>query len=476
MTFFFGDFCPEQRICHQFKQLPGHYDKKNKLISKFRKYFKKTFNKNMNQLDDCFYVCFENHENMILQNSKEDTDLFLELCSSPKSKKEIEKEIAKADLDVSQMDKECLKRIKEDIFVNEIRYDHNSGSKFIKKVLIYLVLAMDNFLNFLEIQLLLQHNLLLQRSEYEINEKVSKNNKRIMKNKINLKRNGNKITDNMSMFFEMDTDLANCSIEDLIKKIKITDLAAYLQVSQIYFFKNHPNYKPNQNSKIQNTREILVNPQLLTERFHNKSQLPNNLKITVSKFEIDEVLLALRKRPDESLKHAFKSIRSRMFTKDSLLGKRSRPNLMSFEDPNSIWLEQKDISTSNPPDINKKNINKAKQHEQFLNLAKKYVSENFLIDDILKKIENKYEVFFDPQNNENNENNTNFSFFFYLRKLMTKEKKFCQNIQNILNSLCHVLNIDEKLIITNPTSANSKKKNTNTSKGFKRVKISRTQS
>lgn len=404
----------------------------------------------------------------------------------------------------------------------------------------------DLFLNFLELKVRENQKTWVRRTSFQIDPKISGLNKNIMKEKFKIAKEKygatKKTRRNLDLFYVIDPELANCTIKQLLDKIKIEHLVEFIQFTQIYFckkysdsknedydsdedlyksiFKNNKPHKLNKkgpNSPIQ--RKILINPQIFQKEFENPPDLTQNIQITVSKFEIEEILLAKAKRFDECYKQAFRAIKTAL-QKPKIGGKLKKRSLEQFLNPNtdwenSIWINKKknnnsakkndtnqkknrgtrtkkkkrrrsksrspvkksdniDISnqktvkkktkapSSTENNISKKNILKAKKHTRIMKMANEYICKKFLVEGVKSKIMNKHEEFFFPKNKGD------FDYKFFLRKLLTNDKKFSPNCQMILNSLWLFLDINEssadqnsesgELMVPSPSSLKRLKK------------------
>lgn len=325
------------------------------------------------------------------------------------------------------------------VFIDEV--------SIIKKAIIYLIMVLDN----LKLFLMLKSKQVFKYESY-INKKISQKNKGIIKNALE--------NDTKDYSFGMDKGLYKKSIFELIDLITIDDLMLYLRVTQINILdkkiikekKRIPvkngtrsttiliKYSKTNNdcrsdSNKQKNLEFNLDPvDRTTEQIDTENDQKNWVEIKISEFELNDILLAKRKRTDEKLKHSFKSIRRKIIPFFFKKKDRTRSNRIfkrNFENEKNKFFTYFFKSNKRLREmyknerVTKKLVTSVKKCKKLLDFVKEYNMSEFLKNEIDMNILKKQEDFISDKMNLKD----------FLNLLMTKQKKTGWNIQNILNSL-----------------------------------------
>ena len=373
--------------------------------------------------------------------------------------------------------------------VNQEQYHESDIPSFIKKVLIYLTMVIDNVKNFVKIK---TRGDLVYRTT--IDPLVSKHNEAVMKKKISDK------AVNIQFKFKIDRRLLGKSVEELTESFRIKDLILFLKISQINFpiltsrkipngmrersivlQKNQsPDSDPNPETVFpsMNTANTLINLDNLNPlsldlgqgnfpfdgKKHSSAHVEARgcparptpgpgegaaagwVKFSVHEYEIDEIVLAKRKRTDEKLKHSFRAVclgikqnlkanlahdspeKANAAEINLQLTKRVFGRKKKFE-----WV----FENKKKQNITKNLIDEIKRCKNFVREMDKYVYREFLKDEIQNNILNKKEKIM----------NSDLCCKSFLTLLMTKTKKNGWILQNSMNSLDEFLNCKRETIL-----------------------------
>ena len=350
----------------------------------------------------------------------------------------------------------------QDFQINEKNYSHSQAVSIIKKIIIYLIMVFDLLRLFLKVK--------LQGQGYEYDSKINKDtsaqNEKIIIQKLSEHKKYKKTQ------FILDEQLLNITIEDLINKISIYDFTIYTRLSQINFMD-----MKTLKSKVKNgcrTKKVYMSKETLGQSSQSTHLNPNPnqmedprtgsmpysshkvwLSFEVREFEIDEILMAKRKRPDEELKHSFKSIRKGIlkdFNQSKNKGK-CYDNTYQKKQKKKKFLEEifrenpEDIAIFQNTNITKEVVSKLKKCKGFTSKMKEFVETRFIIDEIDSNIWNKKEEIMSKE----------LSLKSFMLVLMTKQKKNGWMVQNILNSLEVVENCSDETILKRKTKFNKTK-------------------
>jgi hypothetical protein len=345
--------------------------------------------------------------------------------------------------------------------INGEVYNYEQGLIVIKKIIIYLIMILDNLNLFVHLKTggKIHYNSL-------ISEKVSFYNRNIIKYKIKDKK------EYKNECFQVDTSLLDLSIKGLVNKIKIKDILSFLKVSQINFLVKDPNKKkvPNgfrernvffkNKSHIHSNDTIIVNSEIqevkseikdldsnkpLVSQKNLDTHINDNpqqservlengkwIPVTIFEYEIDEIILAKRKRPDEELKHSFKAVRKGIeknyklnFMRDSKQSKLDTHDIRNHFNANVLQNNAKYIGNFKQSNITKEVVADLKKCDIFMEYMNDYIQSYFIKDEIENNVLNKKEEIM----------NESLCLKEFLLALMTKQKKNGWIVQNILNSL-----------------------------------------
>ena len=389
----------------------------------------------------------------------------------------------------------------EDFPVNGSIYTHFEGIVVIKKIIIYLIMILDNLNLFVKVKTNSKINY-----EPVINLNISKKNEEIIRKKIEDKKRYKNMT------FDFDKSLIYFSVLELIKKIKIEDILMFLKISQLNFLIKNPKiekysngcrtktiylkldkkseneskksemrsesneinsmYSENSNNtskKMQSLNNYENNSQNLNdnpdgvEYYSHKSGNSSNInklktkkkifdpwiQFTMREYEIDEIILAKRKRPDEELKHSFKAVRKgidKMFKEKMLIDSESENN---EKNTNNLFEDNPDLAIKyKNPNITKEVVANLKKCDNFVEQMNNYIENSFLKDEIENNVINKQEEIMKK----------NLTLKEFLLALMTKQKKNGWIVQNILNSLDVLENCTEDTIMKKKGKKTKKEK------------------
>ena len=363
---------------------------------------------------------------------------------------------------------------KKDFEINGTPYLFRQGLIVIKKLMIYLILVLENLKIYLNLKTKGEFTFKMNICE----EKIKENSESIKKKLKETKRD-------KTIFYFIDKSLLKMSMRELMSKIDIRDIVLYLRLSQLNFIVKDKNIKcangrrektimlkkrkiekknppvPNGVNLIQQDNIIQSfdnsfgnqsNPRVRVSYGSNSSKKKNEessdwIEINVKEFEIDEILLAKRKRPDEELKHCFKALRKRVEkdinkeleeeerqleeknskNKKEIVAKESKGKLKIKKEK---IMEKFNFETSEFELYESKNITKSaisilKENKKFITVVRKYINEDFLIDEIKNNVLKKTEEIMNKQ----------LRLEQFLKTMMTKQKKNGWILQNILNSL-----------------------------------------
>ena len=399
---------------------------------------------------------------------------------------------------ISDLDQKLLKDFftnnKNTFKINGSDYTNFQGFVVIKKIIIYLIMILDNLNLFVKIKT--DSKIVVDSL---INPAISKKNEIIIQQKIDDKKKYKNVC------FEFDKSLLNLSIRDLVKKIKIKDILQFLKISQLNFLIKNPKFekfsngcrtktiylkKPvknnfdsecmsiisNKDSTLSQKKEKLIVPNV-TRSLNEKNSINNNpissksinifgeseksshednskvnlniensdnwIQFTMREYEIDEIILAKRKRPDEELKHSFKAVRKgidKIFKeKEEVDSDSEKPEKFVKKDVSLEIFEMKPglAKKYKNPNITKEVVANLKKCKKFVKCMNEYIGNFFLKEEIANNVINKQEEIMKK----------NLTLKEFLLALMTKQKKNGWIVQNILNSLDVLENCTEQTIL-----------------------------
>lgn len=324
---------------------------------------------------------------------------------------------------------------------------------------------------------------------------ISENNEKIIRNKLKDKKTHKTDT------YELDQSLLMQPVAQLIEKIRMEDIALFLKVSQLNFLVKDPkkekvkngcrqktiflkkrNYSDESNTHRRGpsfntqTGPYFYPPNLpqngsnfpshfnvnycdsenfefATNSFHSYAQstklqeerpLEEWISLVMFEYEIDEIILGKRKRPDEELKHSFKAVRKGV-ERYYRLGKgvdkhteRARMKEIQEEFHKEVLENKKGyIQVFRQPNVTKEVVSNLKNCGPFARKMNEYIEEHFLREEIESNVLNKKEEIMSKR----------LSLEDFLLALMTKQKKNGWIVQHVLNSLGMLENCCEETIM-----------------------------
>jgi hypothetical protein len=198
-------------------------------------------------------------------------------------------------------------------------------------------------------------------------------------------------------------------------------------------------------------RSIHQNNLLQFSSFSKKSanELKKNnwIKLVVREYEIDEIILAKRKRSDEKLKHSYKPIyhgikdQYERILKQNNEFKKLTPKQFNLKLTRYLFSNNTKFdciySKKSKMNVTKKLIVNLKMNKRYVRMMNEYIHKKFMIDEIENNISNKIERIMEE----------NLSYESFLNLLMTKVKKNGWLLQNSLNSLDEIINCNSSTIL-----------------------------
>jgi hypothetical protein len=388
-------------------------------------------------------------------------------------------------------DKELFRSIfyeeDEDFMINGVKYSFEEGLTIIKKKIIYLIMILDNFRLYIKIKTNNQIPHLTQ-----ISPMISDFNEKVIRNKIKDKKKYKNNT------YKLDQRLLQMTALPLIEQIRIEDIAFFLKISQLNFLVKNPkqNKVPNgcrhktiflkkQNHLVtplkslttQNHDQLSESSLLQPSNYSYTQNLTTNFNLGVDddyfdfsdshsqysgqnlsgknkedewinfimfEYEIDEIILAKRKRPDEELKHSFKAVRKGIEKHFKMLrGVTFKSDLEHVKRVKEEFNEQ--VLENNPvyiehfarSNITKEVVADLKKCSSFVTHMNEYIQNHFLREEIEVNVLFKKEEIMSKK----------LTLKDFLLALMTKQKKNGWIVQNVLNSLGVLENCSEETIL-----------------------------
>lgn len=382
--------------------------------------------------------------------------------------------------------------------VNKQEYFESGIPNFIKKVLVYLTMIVDNMKNFVQIK----SNGKIENLT-RIDPQISKINEIIIKTKIEDKGS------NIKEKFQIDLNLVKLSLEELANNFQIDDLMLFLKISQINFpvlnsekFANGmrkrkiilENLRPTKseqkpenpfNSKspqnglnLENLESIKFESFPKNFSFSQKNNSSANaqakgvhvcpessgdlqpekcVEFIVREYEIDEIILAKRKRTDEKLKHSFRAVClgiKQKVRKDVQIRGNGQINAaeMNLKLTRAVFGKKSNFDwvfeSKNKQNITKTLIDEIKKCGGFARKMNEYIYQDLIKDEIENNILNKSEKIM----------NSDLTCKGFLTLLMTKTKKNGWILQNSLNSIDEFLNCKHDTILKIKQRKKNKKK------------------
>lgn len=346
-------------------------------------------------------------------------------------------------------------------------YSYRGGLVTIKKMLIYLLMILDNLRLFVKVKTDDR-----MRHWPRIDPLVSIANERIIRSKIGDKKRYKQTR------FKLDLKLLQKPVEQLIRMVSIADVLFFLKVSQINFLVKNPGQKKVKNGCRSRLISLKLKPAAAPnqkacapkqELLSRGNDIPNGaveprqtgerqgrgdgpesaqwVEFEVLEYEIDEIILAKRKRPDEELKHSFKAVRKgiekyfREGVQKTSGDKASNPKTRTRFNKEILGNNRRYTEQFKQSNITKEVVADLKKCVPFVRLMEEYIDEHFLEDEIESNVLNKKEEIM----------NDKLSLKDFLLALMTKQKKNGWIVQNILNSLDVLENCREETILKRKT-------------------------
>ena len=289
-----------------------------------------------------------------------------------------------------------------------LRYDSETVLGFIKKVLIYLIMVLDNAKLFLKIKT--SSDILMAP---EIDSAVSAENEQLIRKKLEQRTSRREQ-------YKLDQGLCKLAIQELIKKVKMKDLMTYIKITRLNFGSNRSNRRAKRKTiKLPRARD-------------GGDNSPKWVGLSVSEHETNEILMAKQKRDDEKLKHAFKMIRKAM--------KAHFRERMMDEHPDEIGSNKQfrekfdeEVLESNAAYveafhqsyITKTNLASLKNCRKFVDWMSDFIEHRFLLKEIRRNVIDKGEEIMKPGLTPRE----------FISFLMTKKKKTGWILQDIINSI-----------------------------------------
>ena len=332
----------------------------------------------------------------------------------------------------------------ESFLVEGTEYSYLQGITVIKKLLIFLVMVLDNLKLFVAEK---TKNRVNFRSH--IDPSVSQVNRKAIKLKIKDKKL-------RGFQYKLDEGLLGLSVEDITDKVRVEDLLLFVRLTQVNFLDKtkHTGSTPlgmretviYLKSHTGSSPKIDLEPDI--KRRSSRTRHPNDVNlqnwacVSLREFEVDEILLAKRKRSDEKLKHGFKAFRKKFranFRLEKQLGQSEDVEKLIegeiFGHDADLGKKFRDLN------ITKEIVSALKKSRPLVRHMRKYIRSRYLLDEIDVNVLKKDEDFLLKSRGIGD----------FLLTLMTKQKKQGWILQNILNALEELEHCREDTILKRKT-------------------------